>query len=386
MSSKDNPLLFHWELLVQFLKSLICVQGFDNGRRFLAISLCCYGLILLAHPVVASAKILYLLVAITSIPVMAASSIRRIKDAQVAPLLAAFPFAFFLLNLWGFASIEGSSKWILLFLGFLASLFTGFISNASVKTNHQYRFGYSGPIRLSKQVDLKPVINRIEPEVNLEQADTSFIDKDTRREVIIERSYSRSSKPQISLESKLSQWTTTYQKPLIILFFFLLVGLLSFSLWPVKEEESEQQVSSTQEEKLNFTTKEFQEKIELPDQFWIMLDQNQALTIAWEGDIPNESQLVNGDIYWSAYSGIGDKSCNNLDFILGAKIKTLLVRVNSNGDYYADFSPVDTHLIVQSIAAKDRFKLCGYEFSLKGTGKRLRANPIYKNILAKAGQ
>ena len=82
-----------------------------------------------------------------------------------------------------------------------------------------------------------------------------------------------------------------------------------------------------------------------------MLDQNNALTIGWEGDLKKDGS------YWSSVTGKGDKSCTNISFSLGDNFRTLEVSIIASEDYYADFSPVDTKLIIQSIANKDKFKV-----------------------------
>ena len=367
-------------------KSLICIQGYDNGRRFLMISLLSYGLILLTHPIVTTAKIIYLLVAITSIPIMAASSLRRIRDAQLNFGLSALPFIIFLLNLWGFAAINTAVKWWLMLPAIIVTMVISLVGKAGIKRKRNYHLGYCGPISLDKNPVLEQPIERIEPRVSLEvdegARNTSLQTEFDMSHPAYTESYD-DSQSSLQWQQSLLDWFKHNQKlvaisaPLIII---SLIGLLISS--SNQSSEQSQLTKNKSSERLNFGEKVFHDKVELPDRFWIMLDQNQALSIAWEGDIPDQSKLTESDIFWSAYSAIGDVSCTNLHFSLGADIKSLLVRVNSNGDYYADFSPVDTPLIVRSIAEKDRFKLCGYEFSLKGTGKALRSNPIYRKILA----
>ncbi|MCW9017762.1 MAG: hypothetical protein OQJ89_12400, partial [Kangiellaceae bacterium] len=57
------------------------------------------------------------------------------------------------------------------------------------------------------------------------------------------------------------------------------------------------------------------------------------------------------------------------------------VTSKNRGDYYADFSPVDTKALIEAIAKRDRFKLCGYEFSLKGTQAKLMVKKKYAEYL-----
>ncbi|MDQ7051297.1 MAG: hypothetical protein Q9M92_17925 [Enterobacterales bacterium] len=372
------------------LKSLLCIQGYDNGRRFLIISLVCYGLILVAHPIVATAKIIYLLVAIISIPIMAASSVRRIRNAQLNVAMSVFPFIIFLLNLWGFAAIDTAAKWWLMLPATLVTLIISLVGQAAVKPKQTYHLGYCGPINLDKIADLDQPLERIEPRVNLELDESA---RESRLQTEFDMSqpaYSDSSDFSQSSEQwqqQLFDWFKHNQKLVVFSVPLIVITLIVIFISSSDKEREQSKLTTHQaSDRLNFGKKHFQDKVKLPDQFWIMLDQNNALSIGWEGDIPDQTKLTEGDFFWSAYSAIGDASCTNLHFSLGADIKSLLVRVNSSGDYYANFSPVDTSLIVRSIAEKDRFKLCGYEFSLKGTGKVLRSNATYRKILATKNQ
>jgi hypothetical protein len=156
-----------------------------------------------------------------------------------------------------------------------------------------------------------------------------------------------------------------------------IIAELIFAIWSGDDVEKTDvpDIASVEEVKQRLN------KIEMPDQFWIMQDQFDSVTIAWEGDFKSESDLIKKNIYWSTTTAQGDKDCTNLHFSLGADIRVLQVTVKNGGDYYADFSPVDSELIIKSIADKDRFKLCGYEFVLKGTRSLLRDNKKYRDYL-----
>ena len=127
------------------LKSLICLKGYDNGRRFLIISLISYILLLLLSSAMSKAPIILLLVLIVLTPIIATSSMRRIHDAGFATPLAAIPLVIFWLNLFGLIYIDHPARWALVILAFFASIIAGTISNVRVRRNKSYQMGYNGP-------------------------------------------------------------------------------------------------------------------------------------------------------------------------------------------------------------------------------------------------
>lgn len=380
-------------------KTLICLQGNDNGRRFLIISLCCYVLLILLSPVLTKAAILLVLLLITSSPLLAASSIRRIRDAGFPLYLAAIPVIIYWLNLFGISYIEHGAKWALLFIGFVATLAMATISNARVRHNNHYVNGYFGPIIVEKNHQSPVHHNRIEPTIAGQKQSTEELahgeteplrfdqetvnpDKISASKSYNDESFLQSddfSNNRLSWEQHLGHWFSDNKKISLIVAISVSALILISIIFSNTEEivkdpiEAVKPAESFSKQRLN--------KLIMPDQFWLMLDQNDAVTIGWEGDYKNDEQLQQNGVYWSAETAKGDKDCVNLHFSLGNDIKVLKVTVKSGGDYYADFSPVDSSVIIKSIADKDRFSLCGYEFTLKGTRSLLRKNTAYYQYL-----
>jgi len=83
------------------------------------------------------------------------------------------------------------------------------------------------------------------------------------------------------------------------------------------------------------------------------LDEYDALTIGWQGDLTSDSKI------WSAITAQGDQDCVEIKFSVRDEYRTMKVQVKNQGDYYADFSPVEPPKIIQSIALRDKFTLCG---------------------------
>ena len=115
---------------------------------------------------------------------------------------------------------------------------------------------------------------------------------------------------------------------------------------------------------------------EMPtNDYSLMLNEHNGLIIHWPSYDKNNPQL------WSITSAKGEQSCEGLTFNDGQKIRTLSVSIEDDGDYYANFSPLDTAELVTGIADKNKFTLCGYDFSLKGTRAAISQSEIYSEFL-----
>lgn len=367
------------------LKSLVCLKGYDNGRRFLIISVVCYLLLIILAPILSKAAILLVVLILVTTPILATSSTRRIRDAGFPSAVAAVPLIVYWLNLFGISYLEHGSRWALLLLAAIATIAMATISNARVRHNHHYKMGYDGPVNLTTEVHLTVNRDRIEPTIagqknaegHADIAHASHQDSIDQGFQPVGANIEHAS--QNSWEHQLGLWFKSNKKIsfigffAIVIFALLIITLPSFEDEPVVKTAEDQPIIETVKARLN--------KLEMPDQFWVMLDENDSLTIGWEGDTKTDAELAKNGIYWSAATGKGDLDCVDLHFSLGENIRTLLVTVKNGGDYYADFSPVDTKLIVESIANKDRFKLCGYEFILNGTRDILRSDKKYWQYL-----
>jgi hypothetical protein len=351
------------------------MKGQDNGRRFLVISLICYSLVILFHSILNQAAILVVLLTIITSPILTASAIRRVKNANFNVFLAAVPLVIFLVNLYGIIYIENNSKWALLVLALISTLIISTLSHAKIKKNVQYVFGYFGPMNDKPARSTSSQKSRIEPTIAAKNNLTpeNLIDQLNNADETVQRFNHNN----ITWEQQISHWLLNNKKISIIATSVISVMTVIFIIISLMTKKpSDEAIINLEEVKTEFV-KERLNKIKMPDQFWIMLDQNDSLSIAWEGDLKTKSDFIDENSYWSASTGLGDKDCVYLHFSLGEDIRTLNVTVKNGGDYYADFSPVDTNIIINSIANKDRFKLCGYEFTLKGTRSLLKQNRKY---------
>ncbi len=358
------------------LQSLFCFKGYDNGRRFLIINIACYLLFILLSSALAKAPVLLALLVLICTPILLTSAIRRAHDANFGQWLSILPIMVFLLNLFGITYIEHIAAWGLLILAIFVTAGFGLFSQPGIKRNFQYTFGYFGPIDFAgnKSQSFKD-FQRIEPTLAAQQnekqthGDDLFFNQPLWQQASVHQPQSN----QNIEASHLSNWISQNPKALIgagitIVISIVFVGLL------LTMSEPEQTTEETNN-KPEIFIKERIAKISMPDNFWVMLDQNNALTIAWQGDVKQDGEV------WSALTGLGDNTCVDVSFNRQLKFRAMQVEVKNNGDYYADFSPVDTKALVESIAKRSNFKLCGYEFSLKGTQARLMTNNKYRGFL-----
>lgn len=113
----------------------------------------------------------------------------------------------------------------------------------------------------------------------------------------------------------------------------------------------------------------------MPDNYTLYLSEHQGISINWQADEVSDSVL------WSQLTAQGDDSCKEISFNKGEPIRTLSVKVeNSDGiniNYFANFSPLDSKALIQALAFRGNFTLCGYNFSLKGSQAALGKNTQY---------
>jgi ABC-type multidrug transport system fused ATPase/permease subunit len=361
------------EQFVQQLRSLLCFKGFDNGRRFLTINLACYLFFLVLSPLLSRAILLLFLLLLVCVPAIFASSVRRIHDAGFAKIISTLPPLIFILCVIGITYITHNASWFLLVLAALITLAIATISNARVRHNNQYIMGYSGPVDLSIAVNKAPAHHyhheRIEPTLATKSGNQLLNDSSIVADNSLNIRHSVVNQT-LSWEQNLGLWFKANQKVTLIFcttLLVLIIGSISLGLFD-KEVNPVTKIA----QKINpQETKMRNNKIEMPDSFWVMLDQHDALTIGWQGDYQKEGEI------WSALTATGDKDCFEIAFAIKDRYRTMKVTIKNQGDYYADFSPIDTKQLIRSIANRDKFKLCGYEFSLKGTQAKLRNNKKY---------
>jgi len=344
---------------MQLLKSLICFQGFDNGRRFLIISVVCYLLVLVLNSM--TAKLIFLIILL---PFLASASVRRVRDAGFRMPLAVIPILSFIICVLGITSVENVVvRWILLILSLVITIAIAMLSNARVRRTQEHILGYAGPVDLHARVE--PTLDSGADVTLLRQSNTIERLANEPTADNFRQTHRQKASSFDSLIESIKAWVI----PNIKLVILVAAGIILISLlliWFGGSESSEDKPKLANE--TTQTVKQRKHKIEMPDSFWLMLDQNDGLTIAWEGDI------IDDQILWSADTETNNKECMQIQFNNQDAFRVIQVEVKGQGDY-----SLDTQVIIQAIAKKSQFKLCGYSFSLKGTQAILRTHKKYSS-------
>ena len=118
------------------------------------------------------------------------------------------------------------------------------------------------------------------------------------------------------------------------------------------------------------------EKLDMPDKFSLYQSEFNGIIIYWQADTMADTKL------WSQQTAQGDKSCKEISFNKGKSIRTQTVLVENKENYYANFSPLDSEELIQALAFRGNFSLCGYKFSLKGSQAALSKNAHYSDLLS----
>jgi hypothetical protein len=118
------------------------------------------------------------------------------------------------------------------------------------------------------------------------------------------------------------------------------------------------------------------DRVSFPDNFSLLLSQHHGLIINWQADSSDNEKI------WELQNAQGDKSCKEVTFNNGKKIRTTDVVAEDREQYFANFSPLDTESLLQEIAFRGYFTLCGYKFSLKGSQAILGKHIEYARMVA----
>ncbi|MBO2638949.1 hypothetical protein I6M42_20195 [Shewanella algae] len=148
------------------------------------------------------------------------------------------------------------------------------------------------------------------------------------------------------------------------------LGLIIWLLWPQAEpnDASGRETTEIAAETSDRVT------VRLPDSFSLSLD-GDLLRMSWLGDTDAPGPL------WDLASAKGDRRCAELVFNNGTGYRPMSVVIGDNGKVEAAFSPLDSQVIVQDMARRGSVKLCGYDFSLKGSQAALGSVPAFRQLI-----
>ncbi|WP_076415196.1 DUF805 domain-containing protein [Shewanella sp. UCD-KL12] len=354
-------------------QSLLCIHGRDNGARFAVISASVYLMLLLVFLLVGQGGAM-LVVGVIFAPLLVLTAYRRMRDAarqnwySVLPLI---PLSLFSMTL-AFADSTLLTLVTLLFAIALSAFLAVFPSKGKVS---RYDYGYVGPVaKKSGQIHRR----RVEPTLDADGTSHYAEDSDTEFETSNDSGSqqdwdSPSTARQFSaslLFSRYLDFAKQHPKVLISVAGGLLAITLFSALWGVisgPEEETVEVSPSAVEEPIAMPSRE---EAKIPDGFSLVLEDN-VLIMRWLGETRSPGEI------WSQASALGDKSCAHLKFNNGTEYRPLLVEYMPDTAIEARFSPLDTQNIITDIARRGSVKLCGYDFSLKGSQSALARNAAF---------
>mgnify|MGYP001592775578 FL=1 len=318
------------------------------------------------------------------------TTLRRLQDAKLnKSWLFASSLSFALTALIIIFSQQHSSYYLLVIPALCSAALLTYPSKQSAKKNN-YTLGYIGPVDMSEYQEVahqgKSAKFRIEPSI----AGESTINLDLQQQGA-QQAYavgnSQQTSPLDSNQADIGELirlkllgNKKAQLAIIAIVILTLAAILtpwllaSFSGNDSGEVEMSTPPQMTTSTSANSTIVR-EHPLVMPDNFSLYLSQHQGVVINWQAD------EVSSDVLWSQFSAQGDESCQQISFDKGKPIRTLSVNVErkdaANTDYFASFSPLDSQALIQALAFRGKFSLCGYDFSLKGSQSALGKNENY---------
>lgn len=343
-------------------KSLFCFQGADQGARFALISVTAYLGFILSHLLFWRAPLLLLLLLATFFITLTAASLRRVNDAELPKAVSAIPVCIYAIIVAIILYSDSGGRYFLLLLGAMTTL--AFVLPPA-KSPARYVLGYHGP--KATVVKSMPLTSRIEPTlVDGQDEHASMAQSAAARqpeEHVIEAQADPLEPVRVWYQNnqKLAQGIAAGVSLLAV----ILAIIPSLEFGQSSPEVAKEPPAPIKPVKIRDYA------LEMPGDYYLMLDQNDGLVIHWRTSDEDNPAL------WSLLTAKGDNTCKELVFNDKERFRTTFVAVENGGDYFAELSPLDTHAAIKAIADKRDFSLCGYDFSLKGSRATIDGSETY---------
>lgn len=377
-----------------FLQAVFCLKGFDDRSRFFSTSMVALLGFIFLSAIFSGYLVVSLLILFILTAVLAFSTKRRLHDAKLNKNWQLVPGGLFLLTGGLSLIIENSSSYYLLILPALSSALLLTYPSRNKHKRNKYILGYYGPVDLSiyqqDPVIMKTHSQRIEPTLLSDSTNEQLYVSENIANKSFTSDYQadeQTAGKQVDIGELIRLQFLANRKlqlGIIASVALIFIGVFINSLFNTinqqkintdKGELTEQQTSPISSPVNVFINKNH--LLEMPDNFNLYLSENQGVIVHWQAD-----QVSNGEL-WSLSSAIGDRSCQSIKFNKGSAIRPLTVFVENGSDYFANFSPLDSQELVQALAFRGKFSLCGYNFSLKGSQAVLGKNNQYAPFLDK---
>ncbi|QOL25125.1 hypothetical protein LP316_12555 [Thalassotalea sp. LPB0316] len=370
------------------IQSLFCLKGKDNRTRFFIIQVSITMLFVVFNTVLAENPLVMVVCALLLSVISGLAALRRANDANQSNKLLLAPSLLFFVTCLLIIFTQSSGFMFALILPFLSQLYLLTFSGQNAELS--YHLGYSGPVDLTANAAhyQQASIRRVEPTLagNLSGTiDNTTIDNTT----IDNNQFTEPSQQQDAhfkvpvthaaqddIGEQIREFLLTHKQKLAISLGVLMLGVLVVIVTANTEPEQTVVVEEVEAPNLNSDIIEQANIVELSDGFSIASNPYQGIVISWQADDTLRTEL------WNIATGKGDESCQQLVFNNNQGIRTAQVQVKNNSTYYAVFSPLDSHELVNQLAKRGSFKLCGYDFSLKGSQAALGKVNYYGNLLS----
>ena len=377
-----------------FLQAVFCLKGFDDRSRFFATAIMSLLGFTFFSTIFSGYLTLRFAILLILTAVLTCSTKRRLHDAKLNKNWQLVPGGLFLFT--GVLSlfVENSSSYYLLILPALSiALLLTYPSN-NQKARNNYILGYFGPIDLGIYIKDPVVMNshkqRIEPTLVSDGTSEQFYINEAveaQSTTFDKQSEFENNSEQIDVGELIRLKFLSNRKlqlGIIACVSLIFIGVFLNSVFNAISQESTDtnntELNEPQVLSNNAVTKTIANKnylLAMPDNFNLYLSQYRGIIIHWQADEVAEGEL------WSQLSANGDKSCQNIIFNKGSTIRPLAVSVEKGSEYFASFSPLDSRELIQALAFRGDFSLCGYKFSLKGSQAVLGKNNQYAPFLDK---
>ena len=375
-----------------FLQAVFCLKGFDDRSRFFTTSIIAILGFIFCSAIFSNYLVVSFTILLILTLVLSCSTKRRLHDAKLNKNWQLVPGALLLLT--GVLSlfIENSGSYYLLILPTLSTALLLTYPSKNAKEKNNYILGYYGPVDLSsfkqETVVIKAHNQRIEPTLAADGAseqlymnetiaeqditpDNQFDYKNDSNQVdigeLIRLKFLSNRKLQLGIIASVS-----------LIFIAVLVNSAINAINPQQKKVNDAELNAPQVLSKTVPTNILINKshlLAMPDNFNLYLSEYQGVIIHWQAD-----QVANGEL-WSQLSTNGDKSCQSIKFNKGSSIRPLTVLVENGSEYFASFSPLDSGELIQALAFRGKFSLCGYSFSLKGSQAVLGKHNQYAAFL-----
>ena len=373
---------------MQFIKSLFCLRGSDNRSRFFAISCAIYSLFLILISTLTGRLVISITILVLFSVLIALTSLRRLRDANLNNKLLYVPCLVF--SAAGLIIIF-SEQAISYYLIIVALLCSAVLLTYPSNRKQTYILGYFGPVDLTEYLQDSNLNNqtkyRVEPTlvsnsgVNLdknEHASLQINEVTAKEQAKTSDSYQKQNDIGEVIRLNLQN---NKQIQLGIAATLTLITIILLTFWIINRSETKEEilidVAPQHQTSIAIATPTRNHALSMPDNYTLYLSDHEGISINWQADEVSESTL------WSQLTAQGDESCKEISFNKGDSIRTLSVQVSKNDatNYFANFSPLDSKALIQALAFRGTFSLCGYNFSLKGSQAALGKNSRYAQWL-----